>query len=184
LDQSSNVCRECHAPCTLNPMRDFPYYNFTVTQKMCPLRHQVCAGQPCLCAPCEPSPVSRRVYKTNQEFIITLFLTKAARSNGYYDTIRKNSKTTAYLWRKSINLRVVKSFDKNCGSVYRILGFKPFNNYRTLQNISTSATLSYRSVFILSGYASFNRKPVRRSAFNESQLLFDIAPNFFWLFMK
>lgn len=62
--------------------------------------------------------------------------TKAARSNGYYDTIRKNSKITAYLWRKFINLRVVKSFDKNCGSVYRILGFKPFNKYRTLQNIS------------------------------------------------
>lgn len=71
------ACRERDTLCTRyysGPMRDFPYYNFTVTQKMCPLRHQVCAGQPCLCAPCEPSPVSRRVYKTNQEFIITLFL--------------------------------------------------------------------------------------------------------------
>ena len=65
--------------------------------------------------------------------------TQAGYSNGYYDTVRKNSKATAYLWRKYINIKVVKSFDKNCKRVYRILGIKPFYSYKELQDSNIPA---------------------------------------------
>ncbi|CAC5364139.1 CHST1 [Mytilus coruscus] len=65
--------------------------------------------------------------------------TKAGYSNGYYDTVRRNSTTTANLWRKYINLKVVKSFDQNCKKVYKILGLKELPNYPTLHNTFISS---------------------------------------------
>lgn len=60
--------------------------------------------------------------------------TMAGYSNGYYDTVRQNSITTAYHWRRFINLKVVQSFDKNCHDVYKILGLNKFNSYTELHN--------------------------------------------------
>lgn len=60
--------------------------------------------------------------------------TRAGYSNGYYDTVRRNSKTTASLWRKYINLNVVKSYDNSCKEVYDILGLNTFDKYTTLHN--------------------------------------------------
>lgn len=69
--------------------------------------------------------------------------TKAGYSNGYYDTVRRDSKSTAYSWRRYINLKVVQSFDKNCIDTYKILGLNTFNSYSDLHNKNISVRLNH-----------------------------------------
>ncbi|XP_076455708.1 carbohydrate sulfotransferase 6-like [Babylonia areolata] len=62
-------------------------------------------------------------------------------------TQRRNSKETAEVWRRRLDLESSRVIDDNCGAVYRRLGYLPLLTESDLKNVSVPSYVPFKDFF-------------------------------------